>query len=158
MRVYKDKQFLVFDFEDGRNVKYDFATKTAIGIKGKPVKDLRSQLSGISMNQVIENCDDKNYAKFLNFVMIVESSYHEIWNIGTVLDRVPFYSRFEQLFSAGIDDIVDVREQNLKSFKYSIEDIPKSLLKICRKYSIKFPTTLLDFIKKTQTHIVLHIS
>lgn len=29
MRVYKDKQFLVFDFEDGRNVKYDFATKTA---------------------------------------------------------------------------------------------------------------------------------
>lgn len=78
MRVYKDKQFLVFDFEDGRNVKYDFATKTAIGIKGKPVKDLRSQLSGISMNQVIENCDDKNYAKFLNFVMIVESSYHEM--------------------------------------------------------------------------------
>ena len=120
MRVYKDKQFLVFDFEDGRNVKYDFATKTAIGIKGKPVKDLRSQLSGISMNQVIENCDDKNYAKFLNFVMIAESSYHEIWNIGTVLDRVPFYSRFEQLFSAGIDDIVDVRETSLKNFKYSI--------------------------------------
>lgn len=148
MRVYKDKQFLVFDFEDGRNVKYDFATKTAIGIKGKPVKDLRSQLSGISMNQVIENCDDKNYAKFLNFVMIVESSYHEIWNIGTVLDRVPFYSRFEQLFSAGIDDIVDVREQNLKSFKYSIEDIPKSLLKICRKYSIKISNDIVRFYKE----------
>jgi hypothetical protein len=27
MRVYKEKQFLVFDFEDGRNVKYDFSTK-----------------------------------------------------------------------------------------------------------------------------------
>lgn len=148
MRVYKDKQFLVFDFEDGRNVKYDFATKTAIGIKGKPVKDLRSQLSGISMNQVIENCDDKKYAKFLIFVMRAESSYHEIWNIGTVLDRVPFYSRFEQLFSAGIDDIVDVREQNLKSFKYSIEDIPKSLLKICRKYSIKISNDIVRFYKE----------
>lgn len=89
MRVYKDKQFLVFDFEDGRNVKYDFATKTAIGIKGKPVKDLRSQLSGISMNQVIE-----------------------------------------------------------KSFKYSIEDIPKSLLKICRKYSIKISNDIVRFYKE----------
>lgn len=148
MRVYKDKQFLVFDFEDGKNVKYDFATKTAIGIKGKPVKDLRSQLRGISMNQVIENCDDKKYAKFLIFVMRAESSYHEIWNIGTVLDRVPFYSRFEQLFSAGIDDIVDVREQNLKSFKYSIEDIPKSLLKICRKYSIKLTNDIVRFYKE----------
>lgn len=148
MRVYKDKQFLVFDFEDGRNVKYDFATKTAIGIKGKPVKDLRSQLSGISMNQVIENCDDKNYAKFLKFVMIAESSYHEIWNIGTVLDRVPSYSRFEQLFSAGIDDIVDVRKTSLRNFKYSIEDIPKSLLKICRKYSIKISNDIVRFYKE----------
>ena len=25
MKVYKDKQFLVFDFEDGKTVKYDFA-------------------------------------------------------------------------------------------------------------------------------------
>ena len=35
MKVYKDKQYLVFDFENGKNVKYDFATQTAIGIKGK---------------------------------------------------------------------------------------------------------------------------
>ena len=26
MKVYKDKQFLVFDFENGKTVKYDFAT------------------------------------------------------------------------------------------------------------------------------------
>lgn len=24
MKVYKEKQFLVFDYEDGRTVKYDF--------------------------------------------------------------------------------------------------------------------------------------
>ena len=47
MKVYKDKQFLVFDFENGKTVKYDFATNTAIGIKGKPVKNLQSQLNGI---------------------------------------------------------------------------------------------------------------
>ena len=42
MKVYKDKQYLVFDYENGKTVKYDFATKTAIGFKGKPVKDLKS--------------------------------------------------------------------------------------------------------------------
>ena len=68
MKVYKDKQYLIFDFEDGRTVKYDFATKTAIGIKGKPVKNLCTQLSGMSMNQIIDCCIDKNYGKFLNFI------------------------------------------------------------------------------------------
>ena len=42
MRVYKEKQYLVFDYNDGRTVKYDFATKKAIGIKGQPVKDLKT--------------------------------------------------------------------------------------------------------------------
>ena len=146
MRVYKDKQFLVFDFEDGRSVKYDFATKTAIGIKGKPVKDLRSQLRGISMNQVIENCDDKKYAKFLDFVMREESSCYEICNIGTVLNRVPSYSRFEQLFSAGMDDIIE--DKNKRAFKYSINDIPKSLLKLCREHSIKLTNNIVRFYKE----------
>ena len=62
-RVYKEKQYLVFDYEDGRTVKYDFATKTAIGIKGKPVKDLRSQLSGMTIRGLIDCCDDEKYAK-----------------------------------------------------------------------------------------------
>ena len=44
MKIYKEKQFLVFDFENGKTVKYDFSTKQAIGINGKPVKDLRARL------------------------------------------------------------------------------------------------------------------
>lgn len=63
MRVYKDKQYLIFDYKDGRTVKYDFATKTAIGINGKPVKNLCSQLRGFILDQLIECCDDKQYAK-----------------------------------------------------------------------------------------------
>ena len=93
MRVYKEKQFLIFDFEDGRTVKYDFATKTCIGIKGKPVKGLQSQLSGITMNQIIEYCADKKYAKFLKFVQNRYPNY--ISNIGTILSKVPQYSKFE---------------------------------------------------------------
>ena len=147
MKVYKDKQFLVFDFENGKTVKYDFATKKAIGIKGKPVKDLRSQLRGISMSQIIENCEDEKYAKFLSFVMRSESIQHYgIWNVGTVLDRVQSYSRFEQLFSAGIDDIIE--SKNKRDFKYSINDIPKSLLKLCREHSIKLTNDIVRFYKE----------
>ena len=70
MRVYKEKQYLIFKYDDGsdREVKYDFATKIAIGIKGKPVKDLKSQLSGMTNDELIECCEDKKYAKFLDFV------------------------------------------------------------------------------------------
>ena len=65
-RVYKERQYLVFDYEDGRTTKYDFATKQAIGIKGKPVKDLRSQLSGWTIDSLLESCDDEKYMKFLS--------------------------------------------------------------------------------------------
>ena len=64
MKIYKEKQFLVFDFEDGKTVKYDFSNKQAIGISGKPVKDLRTQLHGFTINQIIECCEDKQYGNF----------------------------------------------------------------------------------------------
>ena len=139
MRVYKDKQYLIFDYEDGRTVKYDFATKTAIGIKGKPVKNLCSQLRGFTLDQLIECCDDKQYAKFLSFIRRQEYSY--IYNIGTILSKVPKYANFEQIFSAGIYDII----KDGGNFIYSINDIPKSLLKICRKYQIKLSNKIVKY-------------
>lgn len=144
MRVYKDKQYLIFDYEDGRTVKYDFATKQAIGIKGKPVKDLRSQLSGFSLSELFDCCDDEKYAKFLRFVRNSEMYSYSITNIGTILDRVPRYSRFEQIFSAGFDDII----KDGYRFKYSINDIPKSLIKLCRKYSIKLSNNTVQYYKE----------
>lgn len=142
MRVYKDKQYLVFDYEDGRTVKYDFATKTAIGIKGKPVKNLCSQLRGFTLDQLIEYCDDKQYAKFLSFIRRQE--YTCIYNIGTILNKVPKYANFEQIFSAGIYDII----KDGGRFIYSINDIPKSLLKICRKYPIKLSNKIVKYYKE----------
>lgn len=98
MKVYKDKQYLVFDFEDGRTCKYDFATKTNIGIKGKPVKGLQSQLQGMTINQLIEWCVDTKYANFLKYVYREEHRYGSwIENIGTILSRVQNYSQFEQI-------------------------------------------------------------
>lgn len=144
MRVYKEKQYLIFDYEDGRTVKYDFATKTAIGIKGKPVKNLCSQLSGFTLDELFESCDDKQYAKLLRYIKTVESESYRIYNIGTILDRVPRYSKFEQIFSAGIDQIIIDK----KRFTYSLNEIPKSLIKICREYDIKISSRMIGYYKE----------
>lgn len=135
MKVYKEKQFLVFDFEDGKTVKYDFATGETIGKLGKPVKGLQNQLRGISMNYIIESCEDKNYGLFLQFVWdkfktkgyYYHSADHYITNVGTVLSNVKRYSRYEQIFSAGLGSYL--QEGRYSIFKYSINEIPSSLIK-----------------------------
>lgn len=142
MKIYKDKQYLIFDFEDGRNVKYDFATKTSIGLKGKPVKNLQSQLRGLTIEELFDCCVDKQYAKFLKYIQQHEGNY--ISNIGTILNRVPKYSKLEQLFSAGVEDIIKYK----KEFKYSINEIPKSLIKLFKKYQIKISNELVENYKK----------
>lgn len=143
MKIYKEKQFLIFDFEDGKTVKYDFATKTSIGKNGKPVKNLCSQLRGLTISELCSCCVDEQYGKFLEFVKRNGAEYGcEISNIGTVLDRVPRFSKFEQIFSAGIESIVD------SNFEYGINDIPKSLIKLCKTHNIKLSNQFLDFYKK----------
>jgi hypothetical protein len=145
MKIYKEKQFLIFDFEDGQTVKYDFATKTCIGKRGKPVNNLCTQLKGLTIDELCNCCVDEQYGKFLRFVKRNGAEYGcEISNIGTVLDRVPRFSKFEQIFSAGIEDIVDSSR-----FNYGINDIPKSLIKICKSHNIKLSNQFLEFYKES---------
>lgn len=150
MKIYKEKQFLIFDFEDGKTVKYDFATKTAIGKKGKPVVNLHSQLKGLTIDELCNCCTDKQYGKFLRFVKTHGAEYGcRIENIGTILSRVPRFSNFEQIFSAGIDDIVD------RNFRYSINEIPKGLIKLCKSHNIRLSNMFLEFYKKNPDAYIL---
>jgi len=144
MKVYKERQFLIFDFEDGKTVKYNFATKECIGKKGKPVTNLCSQLRGLTMDDVINCCEDEKYAKFLSFVKRTYSSrFHDINNVGTILDKIPRYAKYEQIFSAGIEDII-----NTRNFSYTINDIPKALIKLCKTHSIKLSDSFLKNYKE----------
>lgn len=144
MKIYKEKQFLIFDFEDGKTVKYDFATKTSIGKSGKPVKNLCTQLSGLTIDQLCDCCVDKQYGKFLKFVKKYGAYYGcEINNIGTILSRVPKFSNFEQIFSAGFEDVID------EDFKYTINEIPKGIIKLCRAHNIKLSNKFLEFYKQS---------
>ena len=140
MKVYKQNQYLVFDLDDGKTVKYDFAKKVAIGKSGKKVKDLRSQLSGKNLDDVFNSCEDQNYAKFLRWVRKNTNCY--ITNIGTVLAHVPEYSRFEQFFSAGVDVL------SWNALSYDMKHVPKGLIKICREYDIPINDTLINSYKK----------
>ncbi|WP_346961389.1 PcfJ domain-containing protein [Clostridium sp.] len=144
MNIYKDKQFLIFDFENGKSVKYDFALKKTIGIRGNFVKDLRTQLRGLRIYDILDCCEDKKYANFLRFVQRMEEERYGYYieNIGTILDRVPKYSNYEQIFSAGIEDII------CNDFKYTIKDIPKSLIKICKNHKITLSNSFLNYYKE----------
>lgn len=140
MRVYKEKQFLIFEFDNGKSVKYDFATKTAIGIKGNPVKNLNSQLSFLTLNELIECCDDPNYADFLKFIRNTEK--YNITNIGTLLKKVPYYARYEQIFSAGYHKYIN--SHDLRCLKCGINNIPKGLIKLCKTQEIQLTNKLIE--------------
>lgn len=139
MKIYKDKQYLIFDFEDGRNVKYDFATKQAIGFKDKPVKNLNEQLRGWTIDSLFDCFVDQQYAKFLKFVRGQE---RRVENIGTILSRVPLYSNYEQIFSAGFEDIID------GYLSYKINEIPKALIKMAKIHNIKISNSLIEYWKE----------
>lgn len=129
MKIYKEKQFLIFDFEDGKTVKYDFATKTSIGKNGKPVKNLCSQLRGLTIDQLCDCCVDEQYGKFLRYVKRNGAEYGcEITNIGTVLDRVPRFAKFEQIF--------DLLNSN-KSFLLELKILLVTILIVALTISLK---------------------
>lgn len=110
-------------------------------------------MSGISLNELFDCCDDEKYAKFLRFVKRKESDHHSIYNIGTILNRVPRYSNYEQLFSAGIDEILDYRNK----FKYTINQIPKALIKLCKNREIKLSNSILEYYKKNpDAHLIAY--
>lgn len=137
MKVYKDRQYLVFALDDGSTVKYDFATKSAIGKKGGEVRDLCGQLHGVSFADMIDNCIDKQYAKFLMWVKTrCPSRGSNIVNIGTILKHVPEWSKYEQYFSAGIDSMD-------ADLNYRISDVPAGLIKLCREHGLKLSNNLI---------------
>lgn len=127
MKAYKEKQYLVFDFEDGKNVKYDLSNACMIGKKGKPVVALSSQLSGYKIKDIINSFDDDKYKQFLKFVYDNSQRRSYYYNVGTFLSKIKPYSRFEQYFSAGVTNISP-------SLKHYLTNISKDLIKLSKEY------------------------
>jgi hypothetical protein len=142
MRVYKEKQFLIFKKEDGKVVKYDFSTQKTIGFSGKEVKSLSGQLKGYTISDVIMCCEDRKYADFLKFVY--NRSRTTAQTISGLLNHVPAYKMFESYFAADYDWMLkDVYGASLV-FK-PLKEIPNLLIKFCKKYNLTLTKKLWDF-------------
>ena len=140
LRAYKEKQFLIFEFADGKNVKYDMASKKMIGKRGKPVNGLTSQLAGLSINEVIQGFEDEKYRRYLDFVKNQTKQGSSYSNVGTFLDKIRGLSRFEQYFAAGVANVDP-------SLKQELHEIPKDLVKLSREYGITISEQAIEQIK-----------
>ncbi|MGL6174873.1 MAG: PcfJ domain-containing protein [Cellulosilyticaceae bacterium] len=144
MRGRKDKQFLVFEFEDGKDVKFDMSNGQFIGKKGKPVSGLTGQLKGYSINEVIDSFEDEKYRKFLYHIHNITNKYDYYGgltyysNVGTFLNHVRRYLNLEQFFACGFTNI------DLKSRRLKMSDVPKALIKTCRLKDIRLTEPLLS--------------
>lgn len=155
MKVFKERQFIVFEFDDGKTVKYNLATGETIGKNNRIVKSLNTQLRGYTIKEIIECIEDENYRKFMDFVNIeVNRSTDErfnygycpimskISNVGSFLAKVNDYAKYEQYFACGLTN-VDLDSRSHKSLHCSLNDIPKGLVKVCRQHKIALNANVL---------------
>ena len=143
MKAYKEKQYLVFEFEDGKSVRYNLATGETIGKLGLPVKDICTQLSGYDLIRTIESFEDEKYSNFLKFIDLhfinkctdQKRRYYpvrvsKIRNVGSFLARIKHYDKFEQYFACGLTEIDP-------KIKYKLNEIPKGLIKLAKEHGFK---------------------
>ena len=156
MKVFKERQFIVFEFDDGKTVKYNLATGETIGKNNRIVKSLNTQLRGYTIKEIIECIEDENYRKFMDFVngevnrSTAYSYYHgrsnamvnKVTNVGSFLAKVNDYAKYEQYFACGLTN-VDLDSRSQKSLHCSLNDIPKGLVKVCRQYKIALNRSVL---------------
>ena len=148
MKVFKERQFIVFEFDDGKTVKYNLSNGETIGKNNRIVKSLNTQLRGYTIQNMINDITDENYRSFMSFVnkevngCTNRNSYYyndivnKITNVGSFLARVNNYSRYEQYFACGLRN-VDLDTKSSHRIRCSMSEIPKGLIKICQKYNIR---------------------
>lgn len=154
MIAFKDKQFLIFKFEDGKDVKYNLATKETIGKSGKTVKSINSQLTGYNLRDVINAFEDENYRNYLHFldryiINMLKGGYYgsKITNVGSFLSRINNYTYFEQYFSAGVKKIAN-------NFYYKIGELPKGYVNFCKKYNVEINDLTLEKYKNHSSILI----
>ena len=134
---YKDHSCLVFHMDDGKDIKYDFATQSIIGSRGKPVKSVNGHFASMSIHEMLACCSDPCYARFLNFVF--NRSGCRCTNMGSVLRNIPRYANCEQYFSAGLDLREDIR--------IPFSEVPKGFVHLAKANSLPVTEKFLNAYK-----------
>lgn len=132
MNVKKEKQFLIFELNDGKTVKQDLSDGTTIGKSGKQVASLCSQLRGYSIAEIINSIENVPYQEYLKYIY---RRNNNITNVGTLLKRARLYREYEQFFSSGL--------KISGSIHFSFNEIPKGLIKICKQHELKLEEAMI---------------
>ena len=154
MKVYKEKELIIFDFENGKRATYNMNTGETIGKQGKPVQSLCSALAGLEIKEILDSFVDKKYADFLRYLFDTKSpkTCEYTWsagrwaykprvkNLGVILKYANEYKVYEQYFIAGVDAV--------DSICTPLKDVPKGLLKLTRVHGKKLDDTLIASYKK----------
>ena len=119
LNIRKDHEFVIFDLDDGSTVMYDLSTHTTIGKRGKPVKGLGSQLSGITLEAVKDKFEDQDFFNYLRRLKYINGRM--ACTLAAVLDRVVHNSAIEGYIRLGI-----ACDGNIKT---PVSEIPKSMLR-----------------------------
>lgn len=141
MKSYKEKELIIFDFEDGKQASYNLNTGEFIGKSGVPVKSLCSAFKGMEIEDILRSFTDEKYRSFIMHVYekFTPHSYRycyghgyknesRVKNLGTLFKYVNDYKTLEQYWIAGIENV----DKNIST---PITDVPKGLLKLCRKHN-----------------------
>ncbi len=137
----KEGKYLVFEFNNGKDVRFDLSNGTFIGKKGKPVSSLSSQLSGYSILEVINSFNDDKYIAFLKHIKKITGGEYNYSNLGTFLNHVRKYLNLEQFFACGFEKI----ELSCRDLRLS--DVPKSYIKLCKETDVPVNETLITVYK-----------
>ena len=124
MKGIKDSKFLVFQMDDGAEVKYDLSTGRFIGKKGFPVNSLNTAFKGYRISEIINSIEDENYREFLWYVYEKIPQQNQVTNFGSVLRYAssPQFSNLEQFFAIGM-------KNKIGSF-VSFNSIPSGLIRL----------------------------
>lgn len=142
MRGYKEEQYLVFMFDNGKTVKYDLANHTYIGKMGKPVKSFQSQFAGLRVDDVLAIIEDTAYKAFLTYINNETRSY----TVQALFENIKDFSNLEPFFQQGIKGISG-------NFPYTIKQVPKGLLKLAKEQQFVLNTQIVDRYKETPQEI-----
>ena len=148
MKCYKEKELIIFDFENGKRASYNLNTGETIGKTGVRVQSLCNALSGYDIGEILDSFTDKRYAEFLHYVQDRltprKYSYYNgynsrVKNLGTLFKYASAYKALESYFIAGykVNDNIHT----------PVSEVPKGLLRLCRKYDIEINETLISSYK-----------
>lgn len=104
MKIYRQEEFIIYDFEDGKTCKYNIEKRQYIGKRNKPVKSLNRQLSGCYVFNSISCCIDDDCKKILQYL---KKTFFRNWNVAEALDRAFHYSYIDpkMLIECGVEEI-----------------------------------------------------